>query len=240
MMLATLRVGVLWGIVTEVRSAEVNLLENGGFEFPVVDGKTSSREGGNPTVGSGVTGWESLEQKEDLVGGKLTFGLTTEIARSGKQSLYLDFENLVAVSKSASLETKLISVEGEQAYKVAIWGRMDRKRPLALDERRPSMWLDVAFYEADGSTKSGEPLSGVEMIPGMITPGLESRLLFVSARWNESASEFRTPASAKFARITWSWIIPRDEGETDGIIYWDDASLVLLKPPPPAAGTVIP
>jgi hypothetical protein len=96
----------------------------------------------------------------------------------------VDFEKVTAKSRVAVLMTKLIPVKPSQAYRVSIWGRIDRKRPLSLDERRPFTVLDVDFFSADGKTKAGEPIRGFQLIPGRIIPGGPHPLTFVAKKWS--------------------------------------------------------
>ena len=203
-----------------------NLLQNGSFESPAVTGKVHHGAGGNPAQAESGSSWLSISDKKDQAGGEITLGVTKEIARTGSQALYVDFRNVSAVSQTVWIDTKPIPVQPNTAYRVSIWGRVDLARPLSLDERRPSMWLDVAFLQQDGKTPAGDRVEGVTMLPGAITPGMKSLLSFRSRRWSPFSSAFQTPAGTAFIQITWSWVIPKDQGVTDGVIYWDDATLV--------------
>lgn len=240
LLVATVTGLVWWEAGAKALPAEGNLLENGSFESPEVTEKAQLSDGGDPSKSATATSWARLQHEEIPEGGKFTLGLTNKIARTGKQALYVDFDRLVAVSKSASVETKLISVRADSAYRVAIWGRVDRTRPIALDERRPSMWLRVSFYLSDGTTEAGDAVEGAEMIPGIVTPGFKRLPLFVATRWTESSAEFQTPPATQLVKIAWSWVIPTDPGETDGTIYWDDASLIALKTPAVENGNGVP
>jgi hypothetical protein len=202
-----------------------NLLENGGFEQPLVTGRTPAGKGGSPAQ-AGVKGtWASLIADAETEGGRLQAGITDEIARTGKQSLYVDFDKVTASGRKAVLKTNLIPIKPSQAYRLSIWGRIDRKRPLALDERRPQMWLEVAFFQENGTTEAGEPTAGAQFIPGDIVPGGPHPLVFLSTKWKESSAQLQTPATARFMRVTWFWLTTREAGETDGTVFWDDATL---------------
>jgi hypothetical protein len=201
-----------------------NLLIDGGFEFPAVDGRLPALSGGNPVLTT-ESSWARLVGKEGDAGGKLTVGLTNELAHSGKQSLFVDFERLTAPSQIASLMTKPVGIKPSANYKISIWGRMDRERPLALDERTPFMQIDIDFLQADQETITGEGEHAVLVLPGAFIPGGRAQLLFVARRWNNAEAVVTTPENAAFMRVTWSWATPRNEGETDGKIYWDDAAI---------------
>jgi len=202
-----------------------NLLGESSFEEPKVTGRTPETEEGLLPVDKETTPWAFFGSSEETEGGRVVVGITDEIAKTGKQSIYVDFEKVTANLRYAILMTKLIPIKPSQAYRVAIWGRIDRKRPLALDERRPFTTVDVDFFGADAKTKTGEPIRGFQLIPGRVIPGGPHQLIYVAKRWTESPSQFTTPAGAAFVQVKWTWQVPADPGETDGVIFWDDASL---------------
>jgi hypothetical protein len=208
-----------------------NLLVDGGFELPVIEGRVPAANGGNPALPA-ESGWERLADKKDDDGGKLIAGLTNEVAHSGKQAFFLNFERLTARSQIASLTTKPIAIKPSTDYRVAIWGRIDRDRPIALDERRPYIVITVDFLQADEKTSAGDSQHAPAAIPGEVVPGGSHELLFVSRRWTEMRSIVRTPDAAAFLRVTWTWTSTGDEGETDGVVYWDDASVEVSSEPP--------
>ena len=210
-----------------------NLLKEGSFEEPVVTGRTPAQAGGSPLRAEGQTTWASFAADPATDGGRVAVGLTNEIARTGRQAMYVDFEKVTAMGRPAVLATGLVAVKSGQAYRVSIWGRVDRKRPLALDERRPYMWVEVRFFKADQTTAAGEPIRGPQLIPGTVDPGGAHELMFVSGKWRESFARVTTPESAAFVKVIWSWTTPRDEGETDGVIYWDDAAIEEERPSDP-------
>jgi hypothetical protein len=202
-----------------------NLLENGSFELPKVTGRTQENKGGNPALVEGKTRWETFTINRSDKGGTLSAGITDEIARTGKQSLYVDFEKLSGPSQQALLETSLIPVKAMQSYRISIWGRIDRKRPLSLDERRPYIWINVQFFQKDQETAAGDLESGAQLIPGNIVPGIVNALVFNSRKWSESFSTVESPENAAFVKVRWTWGTTKDEGETDGVVYWDDAAI---------------
>jgi hypothetical protein len=210
-----------------------NLLENGSFEQPTVTERTPEGNGGSPAKISLNSAWASLIVDPASEGGKLQAGVTNEIARTGKQSFFVDFDRVTASGRKAVLKTKPIAVKPSQQYRLSLWGRVDRKRPIALDERRPQMWLEIRFLQEDQKTETGEPIAGAQFLPGEVIPGGPHVLSFVSEKWKETSADLATPENARFVTITWYWLTTGDEGETDGTVYWDDASLDEAVPPPP-------
>jgi hypothetical protein len=203
-----------------------NLLGQGSFEEPVVNGRTPETDEGLIQVDSENTPWAYFGASQDPAGGQIIVGLTNEIARTGKQSLFVDFEKVTANQKLALLMTKLIPIKPSQPYKLSMWGRVDKQRPVALNERRPFLVVDVEYFAEDQKTKAGEPIRGFQLLPGNVVPGGPHPLAYTSRRWSESSSQFTTPEGAAFLRVKWTWQVPTDPGETDGVLFWDDATLI--------------
>jgi hypothetical protein len=200
-----------------------NLLQNGSFEDPPVKGKVRHTEGGDPK-GQGPSSWATVTDGTDGTG-RLSIGLTNQIARTGSQSLYVNFDKLTAQKQRVSIETGLIPVKPERNYRISFWGRVDRDRPLALDERRPQLWLDIEYLQADGQTDAADSEHTVHLLPGKIVPGDITRPTFSSVRWTNAAVEIKTPPNTVSVRLTWTWMIGAGTGETDGAMYWDDATI---------------
>jgi hypothetical protein len=144
--------------------------------------------------------------------------MTNEIARTGKQSIYLDFASIAGKGFTASLMTELIPVKPQQAYKVGMWGRLDKERPLTLDQRRPYLRMEFEFYQQDEETSVGDTEYRVMRIPGSL-----KKLLFSSSRWNQAYGIVRAPLGAALMKVTYVFNIPNEPGKTDGIIFFDDA-----------------
>ena len=213
-------------------------LKNASFELPKVAARTPETTGANPArAGEGGTVWTQFQSfgvpKEGE--GQLVVGMTNELARTGKQSLYVDFQKLKTKAKRAFLMSDLVPVKGGNTYRASIWGRIDKKRPLTLDQRRPFMQLEATFFEADGETEVGDPQVRTQVIPGML-----DRLVFVSSKWTEFFGFVRSPDDAALMHLTFRWETTRDEGTTDGMMYLDDAAIArviggeTLAPPTPA------
>jgi hypothetical protein len=139
-----------------------SLLENGSFEAPPVNSRVPVEGGGDPAKASRPR--LSSSKYEPAEGGRLVTGLTNEIARTGKQSLFVDFQNLTAPGRrriwsptryrqAVPVPTALRSGDG--------WIPSGRS---ALDERRPYVWVDVQFLKADRDTEAGEAQLGVQLI----------------------------------------------------------------------------
>src|SRR4051812_9176285 len=194
---------------------------NAGFEVPKVTARTPEPKGANPALPAVAKDDERAKQTEwahfqtfgipaDNAGdGALVVGLTNELARSGKQSLFVDFQKLKTKGKIAFLMSDLVPIKGGNTYRVSIWGRIDRKRPLALDQRRPFMQLEATFYKAGAEEQTGDPEVRTQMIPGK-----QDWLVFVSGKWNEFFSNIKTPDDAALMQITFRWKTTEDDGVT--------------------------
>jgi hypothetical protein len=227
-----LRFALLASTITLSANAADELVQNGGFESPPANGRLPVAAGGDPSKAQ-PTSWEPLTMKIDGEGGKLVAGLTNEVARSGKQSFFVDFQQLTAPSQWVSISTVPVAVKPRQTYRVSIWGRIDGARPVALDERRPYIWVDLQFLKADRQTASADAQLAVALIPGPIVPGIKPELSFHSWKWSESFSLIETPENTAFLQVTWTWGVPNEKGETDGATFWDDATIAEAAPAPP-------
>jgi hypothetical protein len=217
-----------------------NLIQNGGFEEPKITGRVSAQQGGSPASSGVKTTWSHFQSMERT--GKVTVGLTSEIARGGRQSVYVQFEK-AQKTRGAFLMSDLIPIKALENYRVSLWGRTDGKRPLTLDQGRPFQILEVEFYPADQASRIGETESRTQMIPGMA-----ERLLFTSSKWSEYYAEFKAPKNAEFMKVTFKWESPRHETPATGVIFFDDAAVEgvpgtlvpTLDPPVPSTAPVVP
>jgi hypothetical protein len=203
---------------------EGNLLLNSSFEAPVVQARTAETDGANPVrAEEGTTSWahfQSVVRPQDKAGGQIIVGLTNEIARTGKQSVFVDFQNVTATKRRSFLMTDLVPVKAGQIYRIGIWGRTDRKRPLTLDQRRPYLRVEVEYFTPDQESQAGSTDNRNEFIPGRT-----DQLFFVSSKWMEYHTTVRTPEDAGFMKVSFRWETGGEPGTTDGAIYFDDASL---------------
>jgi hypothetical protein len=193
--------------------------KNASFEEPSVNKRTPDTEGGQP-AGIDASDWSHFFRRKGQGDGALTIGATNEIARTGKQSIFLDFAGITGKRFSASLMTRLIPVKAKMPYKVGMWGRTDKERPLSLDQRRPYLRIEFEFYKEDEETQVGDTDYRVMRIPGSL-----KRLLFSSSKWTQAYGVARAPEGAALMKVSFVFNIPNDPGKTDGIIFFDDASV---------------
>ena len=196
------------------------LLNSGSFESPRVKERTQKNKGGSPTVGASSS-WIRFDTKVGDEGGKLIAGLSNEMARTGKQSLFIQFDKLKAPKQGAELESGLVSILPGKPYHVSIWGRMNKKTALPIDQRLPYLKLFVYFFQADKETECSEPVMRLQPMPG----SKNRPPLFTTAKWTEYFTDVNAPEDAAFLKLTWRWDTPPDEGETNGVIYFDDATV---------------
>lgn len=211
-----------------------NLLKDPSFEDPPVTQRLSFKEKGSPVTGDeSKTSWTQFQvMGKDTEGqGKLVVGLTNEYARTGKQSVFVDFDKLTSTNRKSFLMTDLIEVKPASGYRISLWGRTDKDRPLTLDQRWAFMKVEIEYFTPDTENQSGELDNRTLMIPGN-----SKRIFFVSNKWNEYSTIVRTPRDAGWMKVTFRWETGRDKGTTDGIIYFDDASVT----PASSADSLIP
>lgn len=211
---------------TPAPAAPENLIKNGGFEVPEVTAPTNEREGANPSrAADGTTSWTHFlapTTTQDKTGGDLIVGITNQFAHSGKQSIFIDFKE-VTVQRRSFLTTDLIPVKPGQLYRVALWGRIDAKRPLSLDQRRPLLKLDFDYFSPDTETQSEKSDHGTQIIPGSL-----DRMMFFSTKWNEYYRLVRPPVDAAWMKVTFRWETDKIAGATDGVIYFDDVTVTAV------------
>jgi hypothetical protein len=214
--------------------APVNLIKNASFEEPAIKGRVSANDGGSPAlVDESKTNWTHFQvfQADKEGEGKFTVGLTNEFARTGKQSIFVDLNKVTATNRRSFLMTELIPIKPANAYRISIWGRTDKKRPLTLDQRLLFMKTEIEYFTPDTESQSGNTDNRT-----LLVPGNTKRIFFVSNKWTEYETDIRTPRSAGWMKVTFRWETGRDKGMTDGTIYFDDASVTHI----PGGGSLIP
>jgi hypothetical protein len=191
--------------------------KNASFEEPVVGKRTDVIEGGNPTTVE-ANNWGHFVRRKGKGAGALNVGMTNEIARTGKQSIYLDFAAITGQRFTASLMTQLLPVKPGVPYKVGMWGRLDKARPLTLDQRRPYLAIEFEFYKQDEETQVSDTEARNMRIPGSL-----KKFLFTSSQWSQAYGIARVPAGATLMKVSYVFNVPNEAGETDGTIFFDDA-----------------
>jgi hypothetical protein len=224
------------------------LLISGSFELPRVKERTASDKGGTPIKFSQGE-WMALHGNQENTKGEVVAGLSNEQAHTGKQGLYVEFRHARTPSAGIVLTSALIRIKPSEKYRINIWGKMDAKSPILLDQLDPSLRLQADFFQADGQTQTGDSLLQTQPIPGVAG----RPLFFTSEGWNEYYAEPTAPEDAAFIKVTWTVLMPTQGGEVAGTIYFDDAGIRGEKPvdapePPdapaegtaPAAGPAVP
>lgn len=197
------------------------ILEYGSFELPRVQARTPKLKGGNFLLFTSDE-WMAFHGDPERARGTLTIGLTNEVARTGRQSMYIEFAKLQKPRAEAVLVSQLIPVKPDKPYRVALWGRMDKKQALTLDQPLPALRLQIDFFQMDGETQTGDQVFRVQPMPG----SRDRPPFFVSKEWREYYADLQTPEDAAFLKITWSWTSPQEPEEINGVMYFDDATLV--------------
>jgi hypothetical protein len=193
------------------------LTRNGGFEEPIVQPVTPGEQGN----AAGKSLWKSFIINSDPAGGAVTAGVSGEIARSGTQSFFVKFDNVSLSYQNAALQTVPVSVMPAGRYRVSLWGRVDKKNPLAVGERPAYLKVQIEFFKEDGATPAGEPEYRIQPIPG----SRNRDPIFTPDKWSEFFMEITTPAEAAFLVLNLSFETGSSPGKTNGVIYFDDFSI---------------
>ena len=197
------------------------MLESGSFEWPPVSKKKALADGADVSKSAMNAEWLVFRDSTKGEGGKLILGLTNEIFRTGRQCMFVQFDKLTRPIAVAQLASDFVSIKPGEKYHVSIWGRIDRKLPLSLDQRVPHMKLRVDWFMADKEEQTGNVEYRVQSIPG--SPNRPA--MFASGKWSEYYADLKAPEDAAFMRVTWTWETPPQAGETHGIVYFDDAGI---------------
>lgn len=201
------------------------LMEQGGFERPKVWKASTKQEGGDPVL-SKKGEWVHFDPNKLDKDGQITAGLTNATARTGKQSIFVKFEHAKTSGANYTLTSGIFPVKPKETYRVSIYGKVDPKEPITIDQRLPVLTLQTDFYLADRETQTGESQFQVQPMPG----SLNRPPVFTPDGWNKFAADFTAPDDAAFIKIAWSWGLSAGDGETTGMIYFDDAGIVGPKP----------
>jgi hypothetical protein len=217
-------------LVLGASAIAAQLLEEGSFEVMPVTKRKSIADGGD--ISKASSEWVRFVDKSDAEGGRIILGLTNEIARTGRQSIFVQFDNVTKPGAVATLSSELVSIRPGQTYHVAIWGRVDREDPVALDQRLPYLKLRVDWFAAppkEGDEEDTNPTGAPEQA-GEVEyrvqplPGSKKRKpIFTAAKWTEFYADLKAPADAATMKVTWTWETPPQEGATNGVMYFDDA-----------------
>jgi hypothetical protein len=198
-----------------------NLFPGGSFEAPMVKGRTPAEQGGNPSAAPKPPPWVVFNFENSGTNGIVTGGLTNEVARTGTQSLFINFDHVAQPYRSATLVSNFIPIVAGAEYKVGIWGRTDANDLIDSQGRSAYLKLEVDFFAKDAFQAVGEPFLRVLPIPG----SKDHDPYFTPDAWKAFIVKFTTPPAAVFAQITWRWETGGDPGEINGIMYFDDVTM---------------
>jgi hypothetical protein len=210
---------LFWGF--SVFAAD-NLLPDSGFETPFVKGRTPKDQGGDPSNNGKGPGWIAFKFQTTGTNGSVTGGLTDEVARNGKQSLFINFDHVDKAFQAAILISNFIPVVSGTEYAVGIWGRTDAKELIDSEGRSAYLKLEVDYFAKDGNESVGEPTYSVQPIPG--SKGRDA--YFTPDRWNRFYVKLTPPPGAIFAQVIWRWETGSDPGEINGVMFFDDAMML--------------
>jgi hypothetical protein len=199
-----------------------NILPDGGFETPFINGPTLKDKGGDPSHNGKGPGWIAFNFRTTGTNGKITGGLTDEVARNGKQSLFIHFDHVRSAYQSAVLISNFIPVVSGTEYEVGIWGRTDAKDLINADGRSAYLKLEVDYFAKDANESVPETFYAVQPLPG--SRGHDP--YFKPDFWSHFYVKLTPPVGAVFAQITWRWETGSDPGEINGTMFFDDAMML--------------
>jgi hypothetical protein len=204
-----------------------DLFKRGGFEEPAVHGRTPVDKGADPTNG-GNPPWITFKIAPDTTGsnadGQIAAGLTDEIAHSGKQAMYINFQHVKTPYQSLTLTSNFVPVVSGSLYQVNIWGRADAKAIITRNDRPAYLKVEIDFFGADGNQSVGDPSYTVLPIGG--GGDKDHPPFFKPDDWTEFFTKVTAPQGAVFAQMIWTWeSAGSDPGEINGTIFFDDVTV---------------
>jgi len=198
-----------------------NMIPGGGFEAPAIKARTAKDDGGDPSNGGRGPEWIGFAIHTSGTNGAITGGLTNEVARTGTQSLFIHFDHVNGAYQAAVLTSNFIPVASGTEYEVGIWGRTDAKAPIDANGRSAYLKVEVDYFAKDANESVGETSYAVQPLPG----SRNHDPFFKPDAWNSFHVVVTTPPEAVFAQIIWRWETGSDPGETNGTMYFDDATM---------------
>lgn len=190
------------------------LVQNGGFERPEVQQRTSAKDGGDPAV----SGWARARGFPAGESGEVEVGLTTGDAHAGRQSLYVTFRNLTKNFASGYVSTFPVRIVPGQSYSLGIWGKLDPKDPLAAESGQVLVRANVSFLRADGTKLPDKFFHKPAASNG-------GKRFFDETDWRLFSATVEPHPEA--ATMTVSWVCQLDgrDPKASGTILLDDASI---------------
>ena len=182
-----------------------------GFEDTPTQGRTLLSEGGNPADASNNPLWKKAGDSAKFTeGGTVVLGLTDEVARSGKQSLFVSFDNVTTKYRGATIASSLIPVQAGGVYRLSLWMRGSEAKPI---KDGVNVKATIIFLQDDESTEIGK----TAYLDGNVAA-------FPPGGWSEFSKKITAPELAAFAQVSWSWHALPAEPPANGEVFVDDFS----------------
>lgn len=211
-----------------------------GFEVPAVKARTPKASGGDitqpdPAQPGGPPAWRRFEDQPhlDTEDGSVVAGVTQEVARSGKQALFVEVSKLSAPYVGALWVTHPIAIEGGKDYRASLWVRNDTQKPLLCAAAQLFLKMQVDFFTDEGNTETGESHYLLQPLPG--SKGHPP--LIVSNHWTSVGLRFSPPADAKFMVVSFRCDSSAEKGAISGTLFFDDFTVETV-PAAPDCGSL--
>ena len=218
----TLFLALAVAVTSHFAMADSGTVFESSFEAPKVTGRTPKDKGGDPTKADDKThAWQNFDDQPKLKIGGITAGLTSEFARTGEQSLYVQADHLGVPYQGVIIASETFAVNPSQEYNVSIWGRNDGANGFSSEGPQIYMKLEVDFFKDDGSTQTGDSEYLLQPIPG----AKGRKPLFTSTGWSQLSRRVTTPEDAKYMLVMWRWEAVPDQEPVSGTMYFDDVTV---------------
>ena len=202
------------------------LFEN-SFELPEIFGRIPKAKGGDFARQGTRPDWRHFEDipnadatKPDA--GGIVAGLTTELARTGNQSCFIDSRKLATPYAGVTFMSRPFRVLPGKEYVVGVWGRSDAKTPLVVGTQQLYLKIQADFFSEDSTTQTGESNFLVQAIPGTA----ENPKFFTDSAWRQLSRRVTAPEDAKFMMLSLRVESGPEQTALSGVFYIDDVSVV--------------
>ncbi len=226
--------------------AETGVVFESSFEAPEIVGRISKDKGGDIANHGDRPEWLFFDdteatptsQKPDKAGklpeskGAVVAGLSNELARTGKQSVFIQADKSTQPQAGAAFSSAPIPIVPGTDYLVSIWGRNDKHNPLVLKTPQMILRLQIDFFSDNGDTQTGDSEFLVQPLPDSPknTPAI------VNSQRKRIVRSVTAPDDAKTMVVTWRCNTGPEKGSVSGVVYLDDVAVEGEIPAKPTEG----
>lgn len=214
--------------------AETGVVFQSSFEAPEVMGRIPKEKGGDIARQGEKPDWLHFDDagtqpkpaKENK--GALLAGVTSEQARTGNQSFFIQADRLSAQLLATTFSSRPIHVVPGESYKVSFWGKNDHRSPLTIQKPQIILKMELAFFSDDeAETQTGDSQYFIQALPG----DKGDKTVLTDKDWSQFTRGAIAPDDARTLLVIWKCEAGTGKGSITGAAYFDDLSVEGEIPP---------